>query len=140
VFLLAGAAIAMQIGPDLFIPGPPGEYDFVLDEQSTSNSLLAILWIPPAFMIVAIFVIASEYSVQKWTPPGHIIDEKWTPAQNEEARFIKQKHKDNRETWRRDHPNDSDGPPSSYNDKFKTEREAYRERHAVKPGPEVLAI
>jgi hypothetical protein len=134
-FLFAGAAVS-QNNSDYNTVVDNGATVFnttqttLVDSEGPSKSILAILFLPPALLLLATLVAYFEYDVQGWTPPGHIIDEKWTPDKHPEARSIKQRHDDTEAAWKKDHPDEESSPYAIY-EKYKVEKRQFRERHAA---------
>jgi hypothetical protein len=134
-FLFAGAAVTQNSAGDttFVLNGGSAFNDTVttlVDSEGPSKSILAILYLPPALLLLATIVAYFEYKIQSWTPPGHIIDLKWTPYIHPEAWSIKQRYHDAEAAWKKDHPNESDTPTAFYQD-YLAEKRQFRDRHAA---------
>jgi hypothetical protein len=82
-------------------------------------------------MIISCFTILVEYDTQGWTPYGQTIDAKWTPAQNPDAKVIQDTYESAKAEWKKNNPDDEDGPPKQLYESYKAEKKIYKATHAV---------
>lgn len=126
----AGETTSLEPGDDIY--GYNSYYGTLVDvEIEPGSSLLALLWLPPSLMIIASIFVYAEYAIQGWTPAGHTINEKWTPAQNREAMDIKHKYDDAVAKWHRENPDSDKGAPQELHDTYVEDKRGYKERNAI---------